>query len=207
MKVVALIMAGGRGKRLELPVEKPLLQFLGKPLIEWIVEAVKASRSISDFYVVTSQHTPETERRCNQENWSIIRTDGKNYHDDLKQAVLDKKLCFPVLTIPADLPALTGKFIDKTVAAFVQQGKDALAVFATLERRDKLGLSVSSFDQHEGVTYAVSGINILNGSKIFQEHIETGALITDEIEAFLNINTKKDLEIAQRIVQDMQKMK
>ena len=40
MKVPALIMAGGKGKRIGLPVEKPLLPFLGKPLIDWVAEAV-----------------------------------------------------------------------------------------------------------------------------------------------------------------------
>lgn len=207
MKVFALIMAGGKGKRLGLPVEKPLLQFLGKPLIEWVVEAVKASQNISDFYIVTSQHTPETEKKCKQENWRIIRTDGRNYHDDLKQAVLDRQLCFPVLTIPADLPALTGEFLDKTISAFIQQGKDALAVFVPIEKREKLGLSVSSYDKHEGIDYALSGVNVLDGSKIHQEHIETGALITEDIEASLNINTQKDLEIAERIVSERLKRK
>jgi adenosylcobinamide-phosphate guanylyltransferase len=199
MKVIALIMAGGKGKRLGLPIEKPLLLFLGKPLIEWVVEAVKAAQSISNFYIVTSLHTPETENKCRRMNWRSIRTDGKNYHDDLKQAVLDRHLCFPVLTIPADLPALTGAFLDKTISAFKQQGKDALAVFAPIEKREKLGLSTSSHDTHEGVEYAVSGVNVLNGSKILQERIETGALITDDIEASLNINTRKDLEIAEKI--------
>jgi len=211
MKVVALIMAGGRGKRLGLPIEKPLLPFLGKPLIEWVIEAVRSSHNISDFYVVTSHHTPETEKKCTMEKWKIIRTDGKNYHDDLKQAVLDRQLCFPVLTIPADLPALTGVFLDKTILAYEQQEKDALAVFAPIEKREKLGLSVSSHDEHEGVEYAVSGVNVLNGFKILQarahEKVETGALITEEIEASLNINTQRDLEIAEKIVQELQKKK
>jgi adenosylcobinamide-phosphate guanylyltransferase len=202
VKVVALIMAGGKGKRLGLPIEKPLLMFLGKPLIEWVVEAVKASQSVSDFYIVTSQNTPETENKCRREKWRIIRTDGKNYHDDLKQAVLDMQLRFPVLIIPADLPALTGTFLDKTISAFEEQGKDALAVFASIEKHEKLGLSVSSHDTHEGVEYAVSGVNVLDGSKILQWKLDTGALITDEIEASLNINTQKDLEIAEMIVRE-----
>jgi molybdopterin-guanine dinucleotide biosynthesis protein A len=52
MKVPALILAGGKGRRLEQPIEKPLIDFLGKPFIDCVVEAVKASKSISTFYVV-----------------------------------------------------------------------------------------------------------------------------------------------------------
>jgi adenosylcobinamide-phosphate guanylyltransferase len=62
MKVPALIMAGGKGKRMRLPVEKPLLPFLGKPLIDWVVEAVESAEKVSEFYVVTSGNTPETEK-------------------------------------------------------------------------------------------------------------------------------------------------
>jgi len=33
--IPAFIMAGGKGSRMGLPTEKPLLPFLGKPLIDW----------------------------------------------------------------------------------------------------------------------------------------------------------------------------
>ena len=64
MRVPALIMAGGKGKRMRLAVEKPLLPFLGKPLIDWVVEAVASAEKVSEFYVVTSENTPETEKLC-----------------------------------------------------------------------------------------------------------------------------------------------
>ncbi|HLB99996.1 MAG TPA: NTP transferase domain-containing protein, partial [Candidatus Bathyarchaeia archaeon] len=105
MKVPALIMAGGKGKRMGLPVEKPLLPFLGKPLIDWVVAAVKSAEKVSEFYVVTSENTPETENRCKSKGWRFLRTDAKGYHDDLKQAVRDSCLTGPVLTLPSDVPA------------------------------------------------------------------------------------------------------
>ena len=54
MKVPALIMAGGKGSRMGLPTEKPLLPFLGKPLIDWVAEAVLSAEKVSEFYVITS---------------------------------------------------------------------------------------------------------------------------------------------------------
>jgi GTP:adenosylcobinamide-phosphate guanylyltransferase len=42
MKIPALIMVGGKGKRIESSVEKPLIPFLGKPLVDWTVDAVKS---------------------------------------------------------------------------------------------------------------------------------------------------------------------
>ena len=201
MKVPALIFAGGKGKRIGLPVEKPLLPFLGKPLVDRVVEAARTSERISEFYVVTSCNTPQTEDKCLKEGLKIIRTDGKGYHLDLKQAIIDGKFDGPILTIPADLPALTGRFIDRIISIYQRKKKNALAVFVPLEKRRELELSVSSIDEFEGKPYAVSGVNIINGAKIFTDgKIDTGALITDEIDVLLNINTLKDLEIAEKIM-------
>ncbi len=203
MKVPALIMAGGKGKRMGLPVEKPLLPFLGKPLIDWVAEAVACAEKISKFYVVTSMNTPETEKHCLSKEWKVLRTEAKGYHNDLKQAALAADLMGPVLTIPADLPAITGKFLDKVVSQFEVCGKDFLAVFVPIESRGCLGLSISSTDEYKGEWYAVAGVNIVNGAKIQGEgKIETSAIITKEVEVLLNINTLKDLEIAERIMKN-----
>ena len=202
MKVPALIMAGGKGKRMGLPVEKPLLPFLGKPLLDWVAEAVASAEKVSEFYVVTSENTPETEKRCKSKGWKFLRTDAKGYHSDLKQAVRDAGLAGAVLTIPADLPAVTGSFLDKVIGEFEVCGKDFLAVFVPIEKREELGLSISSTDEYKGVWHAVSGVNIVNGEKIQEEgKIETSAIITGETEVLLNINTLKDLEISENIMQ------
>jgi len=206
MKVPALIMAGGKGKRMGMPVEKPLLPFLGKPLVDWVVEAAKSAEKVCEVYVVTSENTPETEKRCVTKGWKVLRTDAKGYHDDLKQAVLKADLLGPVLTIPADLPAVTGKFLDKVISAFEGCGKDFLAVFVPIEKRKKMGLSVSSTDEYGGVWYAVSGVNIVNGAKIQGERkIETSAIIAEDVEVLLNINTLKDLEIAEKMMRESKK--
>jgi len=201
LKVPALIMAGGKGKRMGLPVEKPLLPFLGKPLIDWVVEAVESAEKVSEFFVVTSGNTPETENRCKSKGWKVLRTDARGYHDDLKQAVREAGLAGAVLTIPADLPAVTGKFLDKVVSAFEVSEKDFLAVFVPIEKRESLGFSVDSTDEYKGVWYAVSGVNIVDGAKIQGEgKIETGAIVTEEGEVLLNINTVKDWEIAEKLM-------
>jgi adenosylcobinamide-phosphate guanylyltransferase len=205
VKVPALIMAGGKGKRIGLPVEKPLLPFLGKPLLDWVVGAVASAEKVSEFFVVTSVNTPETERHCAKKGWRVLRTDAMGYHNDLKQAARLAGLFGPVLTIPADLPAVTDKFLDRVIGAFETCGKDFLAVFVPINVREDLGLSISSTDEFQGVWHAVSGVNIVNGAKIQGEgKIETDAIITEEIEVLLNINTLKDLEIAQKILTEAQ---
>jgi adenosylcobinamide-phosphate guanylyltransferase len=199
-------MAGGKGKRMELTVEKPLLPFMGKPLIEYAVDAARSARKVSKFFVVTSPNTPDTEAKCMSDGLPIIKTNGRGYHYDLGQAILKAHLPFPVLVIPSDLPALTGEFIDRVVSVFAKCKKDALAVFVPIEAREELNLSVSSTDEYNGIMYAVSGVNIINGAKIRTEgKIDTSAIITEEIGVLLNINTQNDLAIAERIIKNKQK--
>jgi adenosylcobinamide-phosphate guanylyltransferase len=206
MKVPALIMAGGKGSRMGLPTEKPLLPFLGKPLIDWVAEAVLNAKKVSEFYIITSSNTPKTEKYCFTKGWKVLHTDAKGYHNDLKQAVSMAELTGPVMTMPSDVPAITGPVLDKIVDAFEACGKDFLAVFVPIKSRQDLGLSISSTDEYKGVWYAVSGVNIINGTKILGEgKIETSAIITEETEVLLNINTTKDLEIAQNIMSKTRK--
>jgi adenosylcobinamide-phosphate guanylyltransferase len=202
MKIPCLIMAGGQGKRMGLSSEKPMLMFLGKPLVDWVAEAVASANKVTEFYIVTSGNTPETEQHCRNKGWKILRTSAKGYHDDLKQAVFDLGWTGPVLTLPADVPALTGKELDKIVGEFEVCKKDFLAVFVPVKAREKAGLSISSIDEYNGVWYAVSGINIINGAKIqSQVKVETSAIISEENEVLLNINTVEDLEVAEKIIQ------
>jgi adenosylcobinamide-phosphate guanylyltransferase len=199
--IPALIMAGGRGSRMGLPTEKPMLQFLGKPLLDWVAEAVLSASKVSEFYVITSSNTPKTEEHCKSKSWKTIRTDAKGYHDDLKQAVAALGWMGPVLTMPSDVPAITGPILDKVVGEFEVSGKDFLAVFVPIEKRQGLGLSISSTDEYKGVWYAVSGVNVINGAKVLGEgKIETAAIITEETEVVLNVNTTKDFEIAQKLM-------
>ena len=128
------------------------------------------------------------------------------YHIDLRQAVREAGLSGPILTLPSDVPAVSGKFLDKVISAFEVCGKDFLAVFVPIEKRKALGLSISSTDEYDGKWYAVSGVNIVNGSKIpIDGKIETGALITEEMEVLLNINTPEDLKVSEKILESLKR--
>jgi len=201
LKVPALIMAGGKGSRMGLPTEKPMLPFLGKPLLDWVAEAVLNAKSVSEFYVITSSNTPKTEQHCREKGWKTVHTDAKGYHNDLKQAIRRLGWMGPVLTMPSDVPAITGPILDKVINEFEASGKEFLAVFVPIEKRQSLGLSISSTDEYKGVWYAVSGVNVINGEKTLGEgKIETAALITEEIQVVLNVNTTKDFEVAEKLL-------
>jgi len=135
----------------------------------------------------------------------VIRTDGKGYHADLKQAILEAKLYCPVLTISSDLPALRGKFLDRVISVYEKSEKDAVTVLVPIKKRKELNLSVSSVYDYNGKAYAVSGVNLIDGARIFEEKLDEYPIISGDIDAALNVNTLEDLDTGQKIVEKCKK--
>ncbi len=56
----AVILAGGEGKRMKSDIPKPMNKVLDKPMLRWVIDAVKAA-GIDDICVVTGYKTEITE--------------------------------------------------------------------------------------------------------------------------------------------------
>jgi adenosylcobinamide-phosphate guanylyltransferase len=195
MSVVALIMAGGRGKRFGGEMEKPMVRFMGKPLIRRVIEATKESKRISETYVAVTTYSPKTAKEAAEASAKVVETEGNGYHADAQQAVQKANLTCPILIVSADLPLLTGEFLDEIIGKYEESGKPALTVLIPEEAFRKYGLSAISSYEHEGKTYAVSGINIIDGRRILEEQ-EQEVIVSKRPEAVFNVNSYKDLESA-----------
>ncbi len=101
---VAVIMAGGRGSRLQGP-SKPFMQLCGRPLLEHtLLPAVEVSRKVliaisphSEPYVSLFKPPPRA---------SYIMTNGAGYESDLS-LLLSLVRARPMLVLAADLIGLT----------------------------------------------------------------------------------------------------
>ena len=195
MCIVALIMAGGKGTRFARDIEKPMAIFNGKPLIRRVIEATQESERIKETYVAITATSPRTAEEAKKESVKVILTAGKGYHEDLQQAIKDAKLACPVLIISADLPLLSGEFLDEIIKKYIQSEKPALTVMIPEEVFHKYGISAVSLYEFNGRMYAVSGINIMDGQRILEEQ-EQEVVISSRPEAVFTINSQKDLEIA-----------
>ena len=60
MDIAALVMAGGKGTRMWLREEKPLLKVGRKPMIQHVLMALKDAEKISEIIVAVSKYTPPT---------------------------------------------------------------------------------------------------------------------------------------------------
>jgi adenosylcobinamide-phosphate guanylyltransferase len=195
MQVVALIMAGGRSKRFGGNVEKPMVKFMGKPLIRRVIEATKESKKISETYVVVTSYSPKTAKEAAEASVKVIKTKGQGYHADLQQAVQAANLTGSILTISSDLPLISGEFLDEVISKYEEAGKPALTVLVPEEAFRKFGISAFSPYEHEGKTYAVSGINMIDGRRVM-EWQEQEVVVSNRPEAIFNVNSYQDLESA-----------
>lgn len=60
MNKCAVILAGGEGKRMKSDIPKPMNEVLGKPMLRWVIDAVKAA-GVNDICVVTGYKKEITE--------------------------------------------------------------------------------------------------------------------------------------------------
>ena len=179
MKLNALIMAGGKGTRLEAETEKPLLELEGRFLIDYVIEAVAGCERIDRFWAVTSPHTPKTERHLKEKSIQIQQAPGDGYVEDLVYTVKKLKLG-KTLTITADLPLLGSGDLDWVIDEYQKQRHPALAVMVSQDT-------------------APAGVNIVDGKNLNGSEFN---LITAKPQFGLNVNTKEDLKEAQRRIRN-----
>jgi len=198
MGITALVMAGGKGARMKLKEEKPLLKVGGKSMIEHVLSALKNAREVDKIVVAVSKHTPKTTARILKKSAiQVLETPGKDYISDTQYAIKRLKLNV-VITISADLPLITSEVIDEVVDHHKQCGKPALAVVVPAETRERLGLKVDYVFEEKGRRLVPAGLNVIDGKQIDNAELEQETLIINKKEIAVNVNTLQDLKVAER---------
>ncbi|HEX9262421.1 MAG TPA: NTP transferase domain-containing protein [Candidatus Bathyarchaeia archaeon] len=199
MGVTAVVMAGGKGKRMGLSEEKPLLRVGGKPVIEIVLRSLLSAKHVELVVVAVSDSTPKTARFVSRFPVKIVVTPGNGYIEDMqfvvKQFHLEK-----ILTIAADLPLITAKVVDKIIAHYEECDKPAMAVVTPLDLKSKLGLGAEYTFNFDGKQVVPVGINAIDGQKINDYEIEQEIFLMESPEVAVNINTTEELNLAQRLL-------
>jgi len=190
------VMAGGRGSRLGMG-EKPMVQLSGKPLIYYVVSAIKPS--IERIIVATTSATPETRRWSLGRNLEVVDTSGSGYIPDMVEAVERSEISGPVMVVMADLPLITEEIIREVIDVYRSRPEPALSVHTPLSLHRSLGRRPDVIFNYMGELIVPAGVNVLTGSKISEEQ-EDFHLIMNRIELAININTPEDLRICESII-------
>ncbi len=198
--VVAVVMAGGKGTRMNLPQEKPLIKVCGKPVIEYVLSALKNAQKIDRIIVATSTTTPKTSQLMKKLGIEVIKTPGKDYVSDMGYVVQSLKLSV-FLAIAADLPLVRGEMIDAVVERYLKCGKPALTVAVPLETKAKLGMCIEYSFTEAGQEVVPVGINVIDGSKRYgDEWLDQDIYLMDNKELAVNINTISELQLAEKLL-------
>lgn len=196
--MLALIIAGGCGTRLELG-EKPLVTVWGRPMIEYVIDAFSAEGH--DVVVVLSENTPFTRNWCRARGIAHLTTSGAGYLEDITEAVMLLEEQGPFFTCVADLPCLRPDTICEVETRYRDSGKEACSVWVPLELASQSGCRSSYSGNVNGIAACPAGINILRGDCIDRAQDEIQLLIPDRRLAF-NINTPEELAILRTMAQN-----
>jgi len=190
--MIGLVMAGGKGTRMESNQEKLLLEYK-KPLILHVIDALKNSNCFDRIIAATSPNSPQTKTIISKHNVTIFETLGKNFVTDLNKILIE--LDDFVFITSGDLPLLDGQVVKQIVDA-VNNDKTWTSIVSTKSFQSSLGLNPEYVTSYNGQEYVHSGISIVNSSKIKNlETIEENYIIIDDKRVCLNINTKNDFKL------------
>ena len=198
--IYAILMAGGKGTRLETPCEKPLFRLHDKPLIKYVLDNLKESKLIDKIVIAVSPHSCETTKylKSLNDDFEILDTSGKDYLVDLSY-ILDyfeqRSKEDILLFINADLPFISAETVDIVLEYYLKSDKDALSVLAPVEIFNDLGLDYSyEFDGN-----VPSGLNVLKSMNIIQDENQ---IVIPKVELALNINTLLDSKVAEELYKE-----
>jgi adenosylcobinamide-phosphate guanylyltransferase len=199
--IAALVTAGGQGSRIrELGLEKPLLPVLGRRLIDRAVETVGTVPSISKTYVSVSKFTPKTEAYLQNLPVHVIHTQGEGYVPDLHEtmrAIQEKS----VLICPVDMPLLTADGLDCLVREYKRRGEPSLTVALPPKVVMELGLDVTYSEPIDGKEMTFCGVSIVERHSMLRDHFVAGGYyITDAQDFAVNVNSQRDLAVAESIL-------
>lgn len=193
--VTAIVMAGGKGSRMNFDGEKPLIKINNRPMVMYVINALKKSKKIKDIIVATSKNTPKTDEFLKNQGIKTILTPGKNYVHDLQFIISNFKLDDVLVTITADLPLINAEIIDYVLDKYEESKKDAMSVVVPEDFLKKYNLNPTSVFEN----LVPSGLNILRSiNKTQNEEV----LILEKIELAVNINTCEDINLLKKLLGD-----
>jgi adenosylcobinamide-phosphate guanylyltransferase len=193
--IVALVLAGGKGSRIKMGQEKPLVEVSGIPMIMHVISALRSARGLKRIMVAVSPNTPKTREEMIARSIEVIDTPGEGYIADTRYAIRQLGLD-QVLTVPADLPSITPELVEYILGRYIASGKPALAAMALTRNSQKIGIDPEYRFQEDGREVSPIGVNILDGKSIHLPEIEQEILVIEDEDPPINVNTADELKLA-----------
>ena len=191
-------MCGGRASRMQqVDMEKPLLKVDGVEMVERVISALASSDRFDRIVAAVSPNTPGTNKFLKSKAIETIETAGEGYSQDLSYLLSILKPQ-KVVAVPGDIPLLNSKIVNEIISAIDERQKQEPAISIILEKGFVEGIGAKpSIVLNE---YCHSGITIFNTMVVGAEPVEERYLVMNRKEIALNVNTKEELELAEKLL-------
>jgi adenosylcobinamide-phosphate guanylyltransferase len=190
--MIGLVMAGGKGSRMEFPAPEKLLLEYEKPIIFHVIDSLNDSYCFSKVFAATSSNSPDTKFELEQIGIETLDTSGDGYVNDLN--FLLQKMGGSVFVVSGDLPLLDKEIIQKLVKFNTESIWTSFLV--SKKFLNSLGLESNLLINYGDIDCVHTGISIINADKIQNlDQVKENYIILDDKRIAFNLNRKKDYEL------------
>lgn len=187
--MIALVMAGGKGSRMDSKEEKLLLQYQ-KPVVLHVIDALRKSGCFSTIVAATSGNAPKTRTVLLEYGMEIIDTSGADYVSDLNFVL--SQLDDTVMVVSGDLPLLDADVVQKMISQHKESAWQSFVV--TKDFLTSQGIAAEFSVMCNGLECYYTGISLVNPKMIMPQVNETCTVFDDKRIA-MNLNTKYDYSL------------
>ena len=196
--MIAAVMCGGKASRMQQGgIEKPLLKVDGIAMVERVISALASSYRFDRIVAAVSPNTPKTKQFLKSRRIWTIETSGEGYSKDLSH-LLSKLKPEKVMSVPCDIPLLNSQIIKEILNTIHYMQEQEPAISIMLEKGFVEGIGVKPsvvLDQ-----FCHSGITIFNTMAVDTEPAKEHYIIMNRKEIAINVNTKEELELAEKLL-------
>ena len=200
-------MCGGRATRMQQQqqqggIEKPLIKVDGVAMVERVISALASSNRFDRIIAAVSPNTPKTNEFLKSKGIEIIETAGEGYSQDLSH-LLSKLKPHKVVVVPGDIPLLNSQIVKEILNTIEdddddrQEQEQAISIILEKGFVEEIGVKPSIVLMNQ---YCHSGITIFNSMVVSTEPVKEHYLVMNRKEIALNVNTKEELELAEKLL-------
>ena len=181
--ITGIVLCGGEGRRVA-GADKPLLNYRGRPLIEWVLETIKPQ--VDRLLISTNR---------NDENYAtyapVISDELPAYSGPLAGIVTCLKCCTTELAFicPGDVPHLPAAIVAKMLQAYRESGEE-IAVAHDGVQRQNLHLLLARNTTGSLLSYLAEGHRSVHGWLDGLNLVEVD--FSHETSSFRNLNDPDD---------------
>lgn len=182
----------------QVDMEKPLLKVDGVEMVERVISALASSDRFDRIVAAVSPNTPGTNKFLKSKGIETIETAGEGYSQDLSYLLSILKPQ-KVVAVPGDIPLLDSQIVNEIISAIDDRQEQEPAISIILEKGfvEEIGVKPSIVLMNQ---YCHSGITIFNTMAVGTEPVKERYIVMNRKEIALNVNTKEELELAEKLL-------